>query len=278
MHFRPLYFGAVDNLLLYFRRYLNEILKPQPPLAEINKFDDELDKAISQFLFRYNARYPERKLPLVITVNPAIWAAVGLMLGEVRLRQEVVKLQKTEPVLVKLLLGQPLVVIPPYTAEMQACDKKLAEIFGGAGAAATGSGFEPKGGKVPAYDGKFRGGSGGHLHLMMHLYGSSDKTKVTDIFVPGGAEYIGKNPYSNEDSYMFYHKELYKVRNVTLFTSHVANFINPKIGAKFVNRTRIGQIGGKGGDGQNYIHAHLAIHRGRGYNEQNRVPFSEVFC
>lgn len=280
MYFRTLYFGETYNGLIYLRRYLNEILKINPPLSEINKFDNDLSKAISQFLVRYNALYPEKKLPFVIGVTNELWAAVGVMLGEQRLRQEVEKLKTSEPIIVKQLQGQPLVVIPPYTAEMQACDKKLAEIFGGAGAVAAGTGFEPKGGKVPAYDGKFRGKGFGdeHLYSRMHLYGSNDKTKVTDIYIPCGAEYMGKNPYSDEDSFMFYYKELYKVKNVTLFTSHVANFINPKIGTKFVSRTKIGQIGGKGGDGQDYIHSHLAIHKGRGYNEQNRISFSEVFC
>lgn len=89
---------------------------------------------------------------------------------------------------------------------------------------------------------------------------------------------MGKNSYVDEDSYMFYYKQLYKVRDVTLFASHVANFINPKIGTKFASRTKIGQIGGKGGGSKDYIHSHLAIHLGRGYNEQNRISFSEIFC
>lgn len=190
MYFRTLYFGETYNGLIYLRRYLNEILKLNPLLAEINKFDNDLGKAITQFINRYNTLYPKKKLRFVITVTNELWAAVGIMLGEQRLREEVEKLKTKEPIIVKQLQGQPLFVIPPYTEAMQACDKKLAEIFGGVGAVAAGNGFEPKGGKVPAYDGAFRGKgyADEHLYSRMHLYGSNDKTKVTDIYIPGGAE------------------------------------------------------------------------------------------
>lgn len=56
-----LYFGTTSNLFSYLRRYLNEILKLNPPLAEINTFDNELGKAIGQFLVRYNTLHPEKK-------------------------------------------------------------------------------------------------------------------------------------------------------------------------------------------------------------------------
>lgn len=285
MNFLPLHFGSTGNLFVYLRRYLNEILKLNPPLAEINKFDNELGKAIGQFLMRYNTLYPDKKLPIMITVSNELWAAVGVMLGEKRLREEVEKLKTTEPLVVKLLQGQPPVSYPPYTAEMKACDKKLAEIFGGMGAVAKGNNYD--------IDGKYRGSMGegdkdSHLYLRMHLYGSEDGLKYTEVYLPaGGAEYIGKNPYSNENSHMFYYKKLGKVFDVTVFFSHIANFINPKIGSKFPNRTKIGEIGGKGGKSGSgklgdqppfkYIHAHLAIHRGRGFTDK-LVAFSDVFC
>lgn len=280
MHFRTLYFGSTYNGFIYLRRYMNEILKLNPPLAEINKFDNELGTAIGQFLVRYNTLYPEKKLPIVITVTSELWAAIGIMLGEQRLREEVKALEASEPIVVKQLQGLPLVVIPPYTAEMAACDKKLAEILGGQGAVAAGNGFEPKG----ILKGLFRGkGSGDeHLYIRMHLYGSDDGLKFTEVYSPEGAEYIGKNLYSNEDSYMFYYKKLGKISNVTIVFSHIANFIKPKIGERFSKRIKIGEIGGEGGKSGSkppytYIHAHISIQRGRGYTNK-LVPFSEVFC
>lgn len=284
MNFLPLHFGMTSNLFVYLRRYLNEILKLNPPLAEINKFDSELGKAIGQFLVRYNTLYPEKKLPIIITASNELFAAVGVMLGETRLREEVEALKISEPIVVKLLQGQPPVSYPPYTAEMQACDKKLAEILGGKGAVAKGNGSD--------IGGQYRGSMGAgdtdaHLHLRMHLYESEDGLKVTEVYLPEGAGYIGKNPYSDEDSYMFYYKKLGKTSNATIIFSHIANFIRPKIGEKFSVRTKIGEIGGKGGKSgggklgdeppYKYIHAHISIQRGRG-NTNKLIPFPDVFC
>lgn len=290
MHIRTLYFGSTYNGFIYLRRYLNEILKLNPPLAEINKFDDEFRKAIGQFIFRYNTLYPGKKLPLVITVSNELWVAVGVMLGEFRLREEVEKLKTSEPIVVRQLQGLPAVVIPPYTAEMAACDKKLAEILGGKGAVAAGNSFEPIG--MPGKSGQYRGSMSegdkdAHLQLRMHLYGSADGLKIAEVYSPEGAEYIGKNLNSDEDSYMFYYKKLGKVSNATIIFSHIANFIRPKIGEKFIKRTKIGEIGGIGGrSGKGklgdeppfaYIHAHISIHRGRGFTNK-LIPFPDVFC
>lgn len=208
------------------------------------------------------------------------------MLGETRLREEVEALKTSEPIVVRLLQGQPPVVIPPYTAEMQACDKKIAEIFGGKGAVAAANGFEPEG--MTGKSLQFRGNLGdpkddSHLDRRLHLYGNKEGTKFTDLYIPGGAVYIGKNTATDEDSFLFYYKKLFKVNDVTLVASHVAKFIYPKIGTEFVNRTLIGEIGGKGGtskekDGSlSYIHSHLAICKGRGVNK-NLIPFPLVFC
>lgn len=62
------------------------------------------------------------------------------------------KVKTTEPIVVKLLQGQPPVSYPPYTAEIKAYDKKLAEIFGGTGAVAKGNNYD--------IDGKYRGSMG----------------------------------------------------------------------------------------------------------------------
>ncbi len=206
------------------------------------------------------------------------------MLGETRLREEIEALRATEPLIVKLLQGLPPVSYLPYSEEMQACDKKLAVIFGGKGAVAKASGYDI-GGK---YRGKMNeGDTDAHLHLRMHLYGSEDGLQFTEVYLPEGAEYIGKNPYSDEDSFMFYYKKLGKVSNATIVFSHIANFIRPKIGAKFNARTKIGDIGGNGGKSgggklgdqppYNYVHAHISIQRGRG-NTNKLIPFPDAFC
>jgi hypothetical protein len=177
---------------------------------------------------------------------------------------------------------------PDKRTELQRnCDDKLSSIFGGV---AAGSGYEPTG--LPGVGGSYRGGSNGHLNNAAHIYGSENGFGEADLYIPAGGTYIGKNPYSNEDSYMFYYSQLGNARNVTLFTSHVANFNAPK--GETTGRTNIGDIGGRGGRtmstvgvqnpsgrGTN-IHAHLAIHQNtkekpRGYTGK-RLSFYDVFC
>lgn len=288
MNFQPLYFGAVNSIIIILRRYLNEILKLNPPLAETGVFDDELGNAITQFLTRYNSLYPEKKLPLIRGATNELWAAVGIMLGEKRLGEEVKALGKSQPIIVKLLLAQQLVVIPPYTAEMKACDKKLAEIFGGVNAVAAGAGFEPEKlfgivkGKPEAK--KFRGQEeGGHFNNALHLYYADDSGKnageyVGDVFIPAGGKYLGPNPWiDNEDSHIWFYKILGTARNVILTTSHIQNFQKPKDEIT-KRRMLIGQIGGKGGADSRpenpqklfneggYIHSHFTIFSNATYN------------
>ena len=168
-----------------------------------------------------------------------------------------------------------------YTQEMKDCDKKLAEIFGDENAAAAGSGFEPENlfgklnrGEGPPRAGAFRGGEFGHLNQKFHLYYSNSEGEKAgefggNIYIPEGGEYRGKNPFSDEDSYVFFYKKLGSLKNVTLITSHVKNFIALKGITK--GKTKIGEIGGVGGsssdspyantDGK-YIHSHLAVRKG----------------
>lgn len=172
---------------------------------------------------------------------------------------------------------------PVPTEVQRTCDVKLANIFGDENAVAAGSGFEPP--NMPGRENEFRGGPGGHLNNAMHLYGSEDGYGEGSVYIPAGGRYIGKNPYSNEDSYMFYYSRLGNARNVTLFTAHVDNFQAPR--GVTTGRTRIGDIGGEGGRSPYnpkspfnkgpYIHAHLAIHQGRGYTGK-RLSFFNVFC
>jgi RHS repeat-associated protein len=169
------------------------------------------------------------------------------------------------------------------TPDQRKCDDKLAGIFGDKNAVAAGSGFEPAG--MPGRENAFRGGPGGHLNNAMHLYGSGNGFGESGVYVPSGGQFIGKNPYSSEDSYMFYYKELGSAKNVTLFTSHVDNFSAPR--GVTSGRTRIGDIGGDGGRSPYnpnnaysrtpYVHSHMAIHQGRGFTGK-RLSFFDVFC
>lgn len=159
-------------------------------------------------------------------------------------------------------LGPP----PPHP-----CDQKLANIFGdpASGAVAAGTDFEPNG--LPGVGGSFRGGPNGHLRNAMHLYGSEDGFSEGTAYIPAGGTYIGKNPYSSEDSYMFYYAKLGNASGVTLFASHIGGFSSPH--GKTTGKTAIGNIGGEGGRSisrvglQNphdptrgtYIQAHYAI-------------------
>jgi RHS repeat-associated protein len=175
------------------------------------------------------------------------------------------------------------------TEEQRRCDQTLASIFGDpdAGAVAAGSGFEPK--DLPGVGGSFRGSPNGHLNNAMHLYGSEDGFSEGSAYIPAGGKYIGKNPYSSEDSYMFYYAKLGNVRGVTLFASHISDFTSPR--GRTTGKTQIGNIGGEGGRSvapvglQNpndpsrgtYIHAHYAIHKGYGYTGK-RLSFFNTFC
>ena len=136
--------------------------------------------------------------------------------------------------------------------------------------------------------GSYRGGPGGHLNNAAHIYGSNDGFAEAALHIPAGGVYIGKNPHSNEDSYMFYYKQLGNAKDVTLVTSHVDNFRAPR--GVTTGRTKIGDIGGDGGRsitpvgvqnpsgrGTN-IHAHLAILKGRGWETGKRLSFFDVFC
>ena len=309
MEYSPLYFGTKNITIVYLQRYLNEILRLDPPLAETGEFDNNLSDAIIQFLTRYNSLYPDKKLPMTRVITNELFAAVGVMLGEKRLAEEVKVLGKSQPVVAKLLQSEQLFVIPPYTVEMKACDKKLAEIFGGRNAVAAGSAFEPENlygtvkGKPEAK--KYRGGKedGGHFFNAMHLYYGDDEGKnagehIGDVFVPAGGKYIGPNTWTVDDegSHLWFYAILGSVRNVILTTSHIQKFQKPQDDIT-KRRTLIGQIGGKGGEDTRpinpkkpfseggYIHSHFTIFSNAGYNAKTkqwtvgkRISFFEVFC
>ncbi len=177
---------------------------------------------------------------------------------------------------------------PTYTQEMSDCDWKLARIFGGGLAVGAGFGFEPKGGVVAAYDGKFRGGPGGHLSdRAMHLYGNNAKTQSTGVYIPAGADSMYANPRTLPEykggSFVAFYSNLEGLQNVSLIATHVANFTNSSDKTNNAGSQHIGFIGGRGGEGANYIHAHFELVQGRvtpnkSTTAMKHYSFAEVFC
>lgn len=279
--------GQTKKLFGYAKHLLNEILKIKPPLVENESYDNEFRAALLKFKFLYNTHHREKKLIYHDGLDNETWAAIGVMLGADRLKEEIASLK--DPILIKLLQGIPLVVIPPYTAELASCDKKIAEIFGDLGAAATGSGFEP-----PDASGKrqYRGGEGGHLSdRAMHLYGDNEGSKVTGVYIPKGFEKpIYKNPRTLPEykggSFVAYYKILGNVSGVSLIITHLANFTKDSSKANNAGSIYIGETGGKGGEANpkgKYMHSHFEIVKGRVTATQSTIAmehysFMSVFC
>lgn len=157
------------------------------------------------------------------------------------------------------------------------CDKKLAGIFGGPGAVAAGSGYEPSG--VSPRSNRPDGWSP-HVYRTTHLYANANGTRpasAVGIYAPAG----GGRPFNrgtrdsvtgaSEESYGIRYSQLGNVRNVTLVLSHVGNYRPRWEGG----RLRLGDIGGPGGDSSpNNIHSHLAILNANGRN----ISFADAFC
>jgi hypothetical protein len=178
-------------------------------------------------------------------------------------------------------------VTPDYTAGMARSDKELAEIFGGPGAVAAGNGFESDGlaeqypryrGDLMAFDGRLLRG---HLSYAMHLYGNSEGTGESALYVPAGFTSHSSEPTPTDAAVTFFYPRLGNLTNVTLAVFHVANFaiqrgtecgtgVSPVTGAPNHDRTptsdhariRIGSIGGPGGSAAIYKHSHIEFYRG----------------
>jgi hypothetical protein len=155
-------------------------------------------------------------------------------------------------------------VSPIYTQAMVDSDLRLAGIFGGPGAIAVANGFEPVGlaSQYPLYRGDIIGEDGqkrrGHLSYAMHLYGSTDGTGATDIYIPSGFTSHSSTPTPTDAAVTFYYPQLGNLTDVTLVVFHVANF---QLGDG-QGRVRIGTIGGPGGSIACYRHSHIEFYRG----------------
>ncbi|MGZ8848205.1 MAG: hypothetical protein ACXW3C_17225 [Pyrinomonadaceae bacterium] len=155
-------------------------------------------------------------------------------------------------------------IVREYTVDMAASDKMLAEIFGGPNAVAGANGFEPAGlaAAYPFYRGDIIGDDGlerrGHLSHAMHLYGSSDGTGNSLLYIPTGFTLHSGQPSPTDAAMTFYYPRLGNLTDVTLAVFHVADFQVSYEG----DRVRIGNIGGPGGSSALYKHSHIELYRG----------------
>jgi hypothetical protein len=155
-------------------------------------------------------------------------------------------------------------LVREYTSEMAACDKLLAQIFGGPDAVAGANGFEPAGlaASYPLYRGDVVGDDGkvrrGHLSYAMHLYGSPDGRGDSPLYVPAGFASHSNEVSPTDAAVTFYYPQLGKLSDVTLAVFHVADFQITSEG----DRVRIGSIGGPGGSSTLYKHSHIEFYKG----------------
>ena len=155
-------------------------------------------------------------------------------------------------------------LVQHYTAEMEASDRVLAQIFGGPNAVAAGNGFEPAGlaDSYPRYRGDIIGDDGklrrGHLSYAVHLYGNPSGTGDSPLYIPTGFTMHSPQPSPTDAAVTFYYPKLGNLTDVTLAVFHVADFeIRPE-----GDRVRIGNIAGMGGLTPLYRHSHIEFYRG----------------
>ena len=315
MRFPILRLQTEHKFVRQLKKFLNELVTPNPNLPLDDIFDARTQKAVrdfqDQWINRVFSASQKGRTDGVLTV--ATWAMIGRAL------------YKTDPSLIlrelrevgndyelrSLLLGMDevsRVYKGYYTAEMEACDAKIASIFGGKNAIAAANGFDPdslaiikqtRSGLYAAYRGdsydlKADGSTAilsGHLTgNAMHLYGSTDGTRFgvdgntyTDLYIPDGFRgsekpplHFRRIPGPSQASLDFYYKRLGNYQDVTLMVSHIKDFKLVKEG----NRWHIGQIGGKSGDTLNYIHSHFDLFKGDVgmTGPRTRLSFAKAFC
>jgi hypothetical protein len=187
---------------------------------------------------------------------------------------------------------------PQNTATSQQggpCDQTIASIFGGRGAQAAASGFEPRGfqGPYASTSGLDRSQADGPLpnqwgHLLgysAHLYGSQVGVSDTQVYVPDG--FTNYLPPSGSDAIaQFYYPELGGQSDVTLAVFHVHGFGIRRNDRNAAGSVRIG-TSGLNNQHRNYRHTHLEVHRGwpapmskKDFNKRNetRIFFPNLFC
>lgn len=312
MRFPILRLQTRHKFVKQLKKFLNELVIPNPNLSIDDVFDERTKQAVILFKSQWNKKVaadPSIRQTSDYNANVTVgtWALLGRALrkqfGNQRLLDEMKQTSDYE--LRSLLMGLQVIgrFSDYYSIEMEICDAKIASIFGGDNAVAAANGFDPYSfalaraylGESPSFyrsdqtiDGKIYTG---HLSTeAMHLYGSTDGTRFgvdgytfTDLYIPDGFRGSEKKllefkrkPGPNQASLDFYYPKLGNYRDVTLMVSHIKNFKLVKAG----NRWHIGQIGGKGGQTPGEIHSHLDLFKGDVgmTGPRNRLSFAKAFC
>ena len=291
------------KLVRMLRRFLNILVKPTPNLPDNDFVTQDVLNAVGNFKKQWRAKIYISKYDdnHFFEITPGTFAMIGNALGKDVLLDE---LRKSEDKYeITLLMGMNVMgaTYACYTAEMEACDEKIASIFGGKNAVAAANGFDPESlaivqslteSQIGHY---YRGGfvdrntgilNEGHLSVhAMHLYGSTDGTRFgvdgntfIDLFVPDGfrVKTVRKAVSPTQASVDFYYKKLGNYEDVTLLVSHIKDFKLQQVG----DRWHLGKIGGKGGQTLNYIHSHLDLFKGDVgmTGKRVRIPFAKAFC
>lgn len=279
--------GDKHKFVKQLKIYLNELVKPAPNLTVDDTFDEKTEKAILEFKRQWKIKFGDYStLTGKGEADIFTWGFIGKALGPERLLQELRGIDDYE--LRSLLIGMNNFAVEAkyYTPEMENCDKKIASVLGGTNAVATANGFEPEGIAIQGVHGFYRGDTLnvwrdgtervgiGHLSKhIMHLYGTTDGTRLgadgktyTDIVIPDKFE-VRKDtliqiPTPTQAIVHFFYKKLGNIQNATLLLMHVKDFRSVKFG----NRWKIGQIGGKrgtiGSPAQPYLHSHFVLLKG----------------
>lgn len=284
------------------KRYLNELVVPSPNLPIDNVFTPETSKALKDFKYQFRKKNLTSTIAIDDSLEADTWQTIGIALGEKRLKEELENLKDSG--LKRLLQGKPEF---EYTEAMKACDQKLAEIFGGEGAAVM-TLFEPPDlreqdgsfthKKRPFYreeghnaiarnDLKMDHQRGGIIHVYTNAQGLPADV---GLYVPKGFKQIfqvkdekGKmldlKPGANNIQY-FYSDTL----KIYITFAHAKTKGVGGIGTKKPNGSvKIGNIGGPGGNGQDsgsYIHSHLSFFSEffGSMNTGTRVDPRNYFC
>lgn len=264
------------------KRYLNELVVPSPNLPIDNEFTPETAKALKDFKFRFRKRNLNSRLPIDDSLNADTWEAIGIAFGQERLKRELSNL--TDNGLKRLLQGLPEY---DYTEKMKVCDQKIADIFGGEGAAVM-TIFEPpdlrkKDGSftndirpflrpephnaVPRNDVKGTHERGGIIHVYATAQGLPADV---GLYAPKGFKQIFKVKDENgktvkldagaNNILYFYSSEM----KLYITFAHAKTKDVTGIGTKKPSGSvKIGNIGGPGGDGEgssSYVHSHLSFY------------------
>ncbi|HKO44533.1 MAG TPA: hypothetical protein VJU84_14740 [Pyrinomonadaceae bacterium] len=146
------------------------------------------------------------------------------------------------------------------TSEQQQCSDYLARLFGGNGAQAGANGFTPSGDYRGAYTYNGQRLSGHLSDHAIHISGSRDQTKDTDVFVPlGGNRTLSTSDSDGNTVDLFHYRNLNGLGSYTLAVLHLDRSSPQNVGG----RQHVGRTGGPGGEGANDRHVHIELLKGR---------------